>query len=131
MTNTWSIALWTGSMGIALLATKVDLFIVIFILIFFWVVHGIILYENEKNESNVFNIIDFLFWIIVSIATGIMFINFWILSGMGEFYIYMSAMVGSLLWIRWIDLIVRLFTKKLWKEISLLDKKTDNESDQS
>ena len=107
---------------VALIATKIDILSAIVFLVFFSLIHSmIVLYYSRQSKENNIWFLDFI--ILTFIATGawVMFTLFWILSWRDELTIYMFWIIWSLLGIKWINALLEFFSKKMW--INLSDKK--------
>lgn len=124
MTNTWTIMNWWAVIWLSLIATQVDISIVIFILCFFSFAHWVLVYQYYKSrEGLMFDYIDFLSFIIVAFAAWIMFALMWLMAWIWEYYIYLSTAIWSISWKRGFETIFRWITKKITgKEIYLFEK---------
>lgn len=124
MTQAWTTASWTTTIWIALIATQVDIYFSVFLLLFFSFAHGIIMYQFAKARKDPdFNYMDFLSFIIIAICAWIWFALFGLIAWVWEYYIYLCICTGSISWKRGFEAMFRFITKKITgKEIYLFDK---------
>lgn len=112
---------WGKAMGVAMIATKVDIPSAIFFLFFFSFIHSlIILHYSRKapDKKDHLGFIDFGILTIIALGSGTMFTLFGIISGRDEITIYLFGIVGSLLGIKGINSFVDFFWKKLGINLS-------------
>ena len=123
MTNTWNLVTWSTTIGLSLIATQIDIDLVIFILLFFSFTHWVIMYQYFKNKELPFDYMDFISYIFVALASGGVFTGLGLMSGVWEYFIYVCCALGSISWIVGLQEAFAWISKKFtWKAVYLFKK---------
>lgn len=115
--SVWTWVTTITAWWISLIAVKIDIYFALWLLIFFSIIHSLIVLHFERKigiESSIANlvigsVIAFALWIVAGF--------FWVWRDFSEIQIYIAMIIVSLTWIKLLDIAWAIAKKKYWINI--------------
>ena len=116
-----NIATGTTVAGISIVAAKIDIPFAILILVFFSIMHSIIILHYSKKLDFLFDSKDFILSSMIAFTLWIISLMFGVWKDYSELQIYIAVSIVCLVWIKIMDLATYYIKSKFWIDVEVKD----------